>query len=105
MGEDRRWMDEGWPNLSDPRERIHMADDHVYYQRNLQEGFEEIYQEDELSSSFNIDTELLSDALVGDQNDVVVPQKRKRVPRKKKLLGVLRSVQNNLILILNMIDK
>jgi hypothetical protein len=68
-----------------PRERIHIADDQVYYQRNLQEGFEEIYQEDELPSSFNIDTELLSDALVGDQNDVVVPPKRKRVPRKKKV--------------------
>jgi hypothetical protein len=68
-----------------PRERIHIADDQVYYQRNLQEGFEEIYQEDELPSSFNIDTELLSDALVGDQNDVVAPPKRKRVPRKKKV--------------------
>ena len=60
-----------------PRERLH----------NKGEWFEievqEIYQEDELPTNFNIDTEVLPESLVGDSEDVVSPNKRKRKSKKK----------------------
>jgi hypothetical protein len=33
---------------------------------------------------FNVQTKMLEESLLGDQNDVEVPPKRKRVSRKKK---------------------
>jgi hypothetical protein len=44
---------------------------------------EEINQEDELLTNFNIDTEVLLESLVGDSEDVVSPKKRKRKSKKK----------------------
>jgi hypothetical protein len=46
---------------------------------------EEINQEDELLTNFNIDTEVLLESLVGDSEDVVSPKKRKRKSKKKTL--------------------
>jgi hypothetical protein len=43
-----------------------------------------IFQDDELTSTFNVQTKILEESLLGDQNDVEVPPKRKRVSRKKK---------------------
>jgi hypothetical protein len=47
-------------------------------------GVVEIFQDDELTNTFNVQTEMLEESLLGDQNDVEVPPKRKRVSRKKK---------------------
>lgn len=47
-------------------------------------GATKILQDDELPSTFNIETEMLEASLIEDFNDVEVPPKRKRVPRKKK---------------------
>ena len=44
-------------------------------------GATEIFQDDELTSTFNVQTEILEESLLGDQNDVEVPPKRKRVTR------------------------
>jgi hypothetical protein len=47
-------------------------------------GAAEIFQDDELTNTFNVQTKMLEELLLGDQNDVEVPPKRKRVTRKKK---------------------
>jgi hypothetical protein len=47
-------------------------------------GAAEIFQDNELTNTFNVQTEMLKVSLLGDQNDVEVPPKRKRVTRKKK---------------------
>jgi hypothetical protein len=47
-------------------------------------GADEILQYDEHTSTFNVQTEMLEESLIGNQNDVEVPLKRKRVLRKKK---------------------
>jgi hypothetical protein len=38
---------------------------------------DEVYQDDELLSSFNIDSDLTVDSLVSNANDVIVLEKRK----------------------------
>lgn len=53
-------------------------------QIELEVGATKILQDDELPSTFNIETEMLEASLIEDCNDVEVPPKRKRVPRKKK---------------------
>jgi hypothetical protein len=53
---------------------------------------DEVYQDDELPCSFNIDPELALNSLLGDANDVIVPEQRKQTLRKKykhKILNVL----------------
>jgi hypothetical protein len=47
-------------------------------------GAAEIFENNELTSTFNVQTEMLEESLLVDQNDVEVPPKRKRVTRKKK---------------------
>jgi hypothetical protein len=56
-----------------------------YHETELGEGVDQIYQDDELPSFFNVETEILQDSLVADRDDVVVMTKRKRVSRKKKV--------------------
>jgi hypothetical protein len=77
-----------------PRERLH----------NKGEWFEievqEIYQEDELPTNFNIDTKVLPESLVGDSEDVVSPKKGNESQRRKH-----RIEGNNLILISNTTKK
>jgi hypothetical protein len=51
-------------------------------------GVAEIFQDEELTSTFNIQTEMLEESLPGDQNDVEVPPKRKEYRERRKLLGV-----------------
>jgi hypothetical protein len=53
---------------------------------------DEVYQDDELPCSFNIDPELALNSLLGDANDVIVPEQRKQTLRKKykhKILNFL----------------
>jgi hypothetical protein len=49
----------------------------------------EVYQDDELSCSFNIDLDLALNSLLGDANDVIVPEQRKQALRKKKKRKIL----------------
>jgi hypothetical protein len=77
-----------------PRERLH----------NKGEWFEveveEIYQEDELPTNFNIGTEVLPESFVADSKDVVSPKKGNRSQRRKHQIE-----GNNLILISNTTEK
>jgi hypothetical protein len=66
-----------------PRERFYAPGD-VESQIELEVGAAEIFQDHELTSTFNLQTEMLEESLLGDQNDIEVPPKRKRVSRKKK---------------------
>lgn len=68
-----------------PREQLHVPSDADYLENQLEVGVNQIYQDDEGPSIFNVETEMLPDSLVGDRDDVVVLEKRKREPRKKKL--------------------
>ena len=44
---------------------------------------DEVFQEDELPSSFDIDPAPALDSLGGDLNDIILPQKRKREPKRR----------------------
>jgi hypothetical protein len=44
----------------------------------------EVYQDDELPSSFNIDPNLALESLLSDANDVTIPEKREQQIGKKK---------------------
>jgi hypothetical protein len=50
---------------------------------------DDIYQEEELTTSFVIEPGATVDSLVGDGADVTILQKRKRQSMKKKPLGGL----------------
>ena len=69
-----------------PRERLYAPGDAGYVESQIEQevGAAEIFQDEELTSTFNVQTEMLEESLLGDQNDVEVPPKRKRVTRKKK---------------------
>jgi hypothetical protein len=75
-----------------PHERLHTPDDSGYHENQLSAGeVDEVYQDDELSCSFNIDPDSTLNSLRGDANDVTVPEQRKQTLRKKKhrILNVL----------------
>jgi hypothetical protein len=69
-----------------PREQLYALGDASYVDSQIEQevGADEIFQDDKLMSTFNVQTEMLEESLLGDQNDVEVPPKRKRVSRKKK---------------------
>jgi hypothetical protein len=50
---------------------------------------DEIYQDNELPCSFNIDLELTLNSLLSDANDVTIPEQRKQTLRKKKKCKIL----------------
>jgi hypothetical protein len=51
---------------------------------------DEVYRDDELSCSFNIDPDLTLNSLLRDTNDVTIPEERKQSLRKRyKILNVL----------------
>jgi hypothetical protein len=75
-----------------PRERLHTPNDSGYHENQVPAGeVDEVYQDDELPCSFNIDPELALNSLLGDANDVTVLEHRKQTLRKKKrkILNVL----------------
>jgi hypothetical protein len=47
-------------------------------------GIDEVYQDDELSCSFNIDPNFALESLLSDANDVIVPDERVQKLSKKK---------------------
>jgi hypothetical protein len=68
-----------------PRERLHIPDDFGYHENQVAAGeVDEVYQDDELSCSFNIDPDSTLNSLLGDANYVIVPEQRKQTLRKKK---------------------
>jgi hypothetical protein len=50
---------------------------------------DEVYQDDELPSSFNIDPDSALNSLLGNANDVIVPKQMKQTLRKKKKCKIL----------------
>jgi hypothetical protein len=76
-----------------PRERLHMPDDSGYQENHVSDGeLDEVYQDDELPCSFNINLDLALNSLVGDANDVALPEQRKQTLRntkKHKILNIL----------------
>jgi hypothetical protein len=48
------------------------------------EEVDEVYQDDELSCSFNIDQNSALESLLGDANDVALPEERVQKLSKKK---------------------
>jgi hypothetical protein len=68
-----------------PHERLHTPDDSTYHENQVPAGeVDEVYQNDELSCSFNIDLGSALNSLLGDANDVTVPEQRKQTLRKKE---------------------
>jgi hypothetical protein len=61
-----------------PHERLHTPDDSGYHENQVAAGeVDKVYQDDELPSSFNIDPDSTLNSLLGDANDVTVPEQRK----------------------------
>jgi hypothetical protein len=77
--------------IVNPRERLHTPDDSGYHENQVATGeVDDFYQDDELSCSFNIDPDLTLIFLLGNANDVTVPEQRKQALRKKrKMLNIL----------------
>jgi hypothetical protein len=61
------------------RERLYAPGEAGYVESQIEQevGAAEIYQDDKLTSTFNVQTEMLEDSLLGNQNNVEVPPKRK----------------------------
>jgi hypothetical protein len=76
-----------------PGERLHTPDDSGYHENQVPVGeFDEVYQDDELSCSFNINPDLALNSLVDNANDVTLPEQRKETLRKikkRKILNIL----------------
>jgi hypothetical protein len=67
------------------RGRLHTPDDSGYHENQVPAGeVDEVYQDDELSCSFHIDPDMALNSLLGDANDVTVPEQRKQCLRKKR---------------------
>jgi hypothetical protein len=68
-----------------PCEWIHSPNDFGYHGNQVQaREVDEVYQDDELSYSFNIDLELELNSLLGDTNDVIVPEQRNKLLERKR---------------------
>jgi hypothetical protein len=75
-----------------PHKRLHTSDDSGYHENQvLAREVNEVYLDDELPCSFNIDPDSALNSLLSDANDVTVPEQRKQTLRKKKckILNVL----------------
>jgi hypothetical protein len=68
-----------------PRERLHTPGDAGYHENHVQAGeVDEVYQDDDMPSSFNIDPNSALESLLGDANDVTVLEEKEQQIRKKK---------------------
>jgi hypothetical protein len=66
-------------------EWLHTPDDSSYHENQVTVGeVDEVYQDDELPCSFNINPDLVLNSLVGDGNDVTLLEQRKQTLRKTK---------------------
>jgi hypothetical protein len=76
-----------------PREWLHTPDDFGYRENHMVAGeVDEIYQDDELSCSFNIDPDSTLNSLLDDVNDVTFPEQRKQALRKKETQDIEHSL-------------
>jgi hypothetical protein len=73
-------------------EWLHTPDDSGYHENQVSDGeLDEVYEDDELSCSFNINPNLALNSLVGDANDVTLPEQRKQTlgnTNKRKILNI-----------------
>jgi hypothetical protein len=69
-----------------PRERLYAPGEAGYVESQIEQkvGATEIFQDDKLTSTFNVQTEILEESLLGDQNDVGIPPKRKMSVEKEE---------------------
>jgi hypothetical protein len=68
-----------------PHERLHTPNDSSYHDNQVAAGeVDEVYKDDELPSSLNIDPDLALKSLLSDANDVIVLEERKQALRKKE---------------------
>jgi hypothetical protein len=73
-----------------PRERLQTLDDSGYHENQVSDGeLDEVYQDDELPCSFNINPDLALNSLVGDASDVTLPEQRKQTLRNTKKCKIL----------------
>jgi hypothetical protein len=73
-----------------PHEWIHTPDDLGYHENQVPvEEVDEVFQDDELSCSFNIKPDLALNSLVGDADDVTLLEQRKQTLRKTKKHKIL----------------
>jgi hypothetical protein len=73
-----------------PREWLHTPDDSGYHENQVAVGeVDEVYQDDELSYSFNINPDLALNSLVSGANDVTLHEQRKQTLRKTKKHKIL----------------
>jgi hypothetical protein len=69
-----------------PHEWLHTPDNSGYHGNQVPtREVDEVYPDDELLCSFHIDPDLALNSLLGDANDVIVPEQRKQSLRKKTL--------------------
>jgi hypothetical protein len=68
-----------------PCERLHTPANSGYHENKVAaREVVEVYQDDKLPCSFNIDLDLTLNSLLGNANDVTVPKQRKQALRKKE---------------------
>jgi hypothetical protein len=68
-----------------PRERLHTPDDSGYHENQVvAREVDEVYQDDGLTCSINIDLDTSLNSLLDDANDVIVPKQRKHAHREKR---------------------
>jgi hypothetical protein len=66
--------------IVNPREWLHTPNDSSYHENHVAaEEVDEVYQDDEMSCSFNIDPDSTLNSLLNDANDVTVPEQRKQI--------------------------
>jgi hypothetical protein len=72
--------------IVNPHERLHTPDNFGYHENQVPAGeVDEVYQDDELPSSFHIDLDSALNSLLGDANDETVPEQRKQSLRKEEM--------------------
>ena len=67
-----------------PRERLYTPGEDEYQIGHL-EQVDEVFQEEELPTSFHIDPAPTLDSLVADVNDLTFPERRRRQPVRRKV--------------------
>jgi hypothetical protein len=76
-----------------PHKWLHTPNDSGYHKNQVPVGeVDEVYQDDKLLCSFNINLDLALNSLVGYANDVTLPEQRKqtlRKTKKRKILNIL----------------
>jgi hypothetical protein len=67
-----------------PHERLYTPGEDEYQFEHL-EQVDQVFQEEDLPTSFHIDPALGLDSLVADINDLTFPERRRRQPTRRKV--------------------